>query len=101
MIQIGIGRHRFSGHELPDATFVSLADVRADTEEPWHKVVVAALLDQKPDTDEAASALVDELIDKVVKAHPRQMSDGLEDQKNLDGLLQKCRPHKDRQMRRS
>ncbi|MGC1563665.1 MAG: DUF3102 domain-containing protein [Bradyrhizobium sp.] len=59
VIQIGIGRRRFGDH--PDATLVQLVKLGVHSDEPWHEKAVAALQEREPETDESASAIVDEI----------------------------------------
>jgi hypothetical protein len=59
VIQIGIGRRRFGDH--PDATLVQLVKLDVHSDEPWHKEAVAVLQEREPETDESASAIVDEI----------------------------------------
>jgi len=66
VIKIGIGRGRFGDH--PDATLVQLVELDQYSVEPWHKKAVAALRKRQPETDESASAIVDEIMLAALKA---------------------------------
>jgi hypothetical protein len=65
VIQIGIGRRRF-GNEFPDATLAQLA--RLDDSRDWHKKTIAELRKHRPNDDEAARQIVDEVMDQYFKA---------------------------------
>jgi hypothetical protein len=62
VIKIGIGRQRFGDH--PDATLLALLELSDIVGEPWHEKVVAALQEIQPDADEAALAIINEVVAK-------------------------------------
>jgi hypothetical protein len=58
-------RHRpaaFGDH--PDATLLALLELSDIVGEPWHEKVVAALQEIQPDADEAALAIINEVVAK-------------------------------------
>jgi hypothetical protein len=59
VIKVGIGRRRFGDH--PDATLVQLVELDGFSDETWYEKAVAALRDRKPETDESATSIVDEI----------------------------------------
>jgi hypothetical protein len=64
---IGRMRRLYDKENLPDATLLRLYLVIDDSEE-WHKEARAALIEQKPDTDEAAENIVDEIEEQHLDA---------------------------------
>ncbi|WP_161855601.1 DUF3102 domain-containing protein [Bradyrhizobium sp. CCBAU 051011] len=60
IIDIGFGRHHYG--DYPDATLFKLADIDWTRGEPFHEKAVTALKERKPETDEAAEAIVDEIV---------------------------------------
>jgi hypothetical protein len=58
VILTGIGRHRFGG-DYPDATFAVLAEL--SKEQPWYQQTAAALQEQKPETEDGAYSIVQQI----------------------------------------
>jgi hypothetical protein len=67
VIKIGIGRGRYGDDDLPDATLVLLGGL-LNGSCLWHKKAIAALRKQRPDDDDAAREIVDEVMDQYFKA---------------------------------
>jgi Protein of unknown function (DUF3102) len=66
VIMIGIGRHCYGDH--PDATLVQLVEIEPYSDDTWHERAMAALKERKPETDEIASAIVDEIQRECLEA---------------------------------
>src|SRR5262249_9445539 len=66
VIRIGIGRHRYGDH--PDATLVQLVEIEQYRDSSWYDKAVAELKEQKPETDESAYAIVDEVEQEYLEA---------------------------------
>jgi hypothetical protein len=59
IIKIGIGRHRFG--DYPDVTLFHLTRLDRDRGEPWYGKAVATLQKRKPETDEEANSIINEI----------------------------------------
>jgi hypothetical protein len=57
VINIAIGRRRYG--DLPDATLVAL--VNLEDRRPWHADAVAALCKRRPETDDAADKIIEDI----------------------------------------
>lgn len=69
VIEIGIGRRHY-GSDYPDATLAQLAELIKNSG-PWHEKAVAALQEQKPESDERALSITNE----IFRQHVHDMHD--------------------------
>jgi hypothetical protein len=83
VIKIGISRRRFGDH--PDATLVALVMADAFCYRSCYEKLIAALLELRPDTDEAANSIVEETWRADLEMHEEADDDGDEADSILDG----------------
>ncbi|MCP3382847.1 hypothetical protein NLM31_20995 [Bradyrhizobium sp. CCGUVB4N] len=86
VIRVGIGRYRFG--DYPDATLAQLAGEELD-HVPWSEKAINALKERKPETDESASAIINEVRDEYIQQLKARV---VEDDAEVDAILDGAPP---------